>query len=100
MDRTYDLVIHNPLIIIHIAGIIGIEAIKVLGQFGQIVGTASLVHLRITASHHACHLGIWFPEHLRVSHSACGIYITILDKIPEVRRDIEILGVATCPEMP
>ena len=47
VDGAYQLVVEQSLIVVHIAGIIRIEAVQVLGQLGQVVGTASLVKRRL-----------------------------------------------------
>ena len=61
MQGTDDLVVQNPLIIIHIASVIGEIAVQVTGQFRKVVGTAGLINLGSLTGNHAGHLGVWFP---------------------------------------
>ena len=52
IDRAHQLVVEKPLVIVHIAGIVRIEAVQVLGELCQIVGTAGLVERRLRIIRH------------------------------------------------
>ena len=107
MDRTHELVVQHALVIVHVAGVVRVEAIQVLGEFRQIVGAAGLVDVRIRedvavpVGHHAGvqahHLGIGLAEHLSVAHAAHRIGVAALDHLPEVAGDVVVIGVSTLP---
>ena len=47
IQRTDDLVEEGPFLVVHVTGIVRVEAVQVFGQLEQVVGAAGLVELRI-----------------------------------------------------
>ena len=108
VERTYNLIIEYALVVVHVACVIGVEAVEVLRQLGQVVGTAGLVqrgvgtHLaamvHIHVGVHAQHLCVGLAEHLAVAHTAHGVAVAALYHAPEVLGNVVVVGVAVATE--
>ena len=108
IHRPDNLVVEHPLIIVHVAGVVGIEPIQLLRQFGQIVGTTRFVErgfgMQFTPSPtrhvrtHRRDLRIGLTEHLAVAHTSHRITVSALNHRPEVLRQIIIVGIAVGAE--
>ena len=100
VQRAHYLVVEHPLVVVHVACVVGVKAVQVLGQLGQVVGAAGLVDVRVGAQvalsvgcHvvvHAQHLRIGLSEHLSVAHSARGVGIASLHQVPEVQCQVVV----------
>ena len=107
MQRTYNLVIEHALVIVHIRSIVGVEAIQVFGQLGQVVGTAGFVQCRIRrrlsvavscrVGVHAQHLCIRLAEHFAIAHASGRVGIASLNHLPEVESQIVVVRVPISP---
>ena len=99
---THQLVVQYTFIVVHVAGIIRVEAVEVLGEFGQVVGTARLVEVRVQPPFptmirhgirvHAGCLRVGLPPHLPVAHAAHGVGVASLDEVPEVQGQVVVVG--------
>ena len=107
MQRAYYLVVEYTLIIVHILCVVRVKAVKVLGQFGQVIGAAGLVDIGVgvyvapVIGHdvgvHAQYLGVGLTEHLTVAHTAHGVGVAALHKAPEIVCQIVVVGVTVGP---
>ena len=111
MQRTHNLVVEHTFVVVHVSRVVRVEAIEVLGQLGQVVGTAGLIDggfgiLRAVApiaAHvgiHRKHLRVGLTEHLAIAHTAHGIAVTPLYHRPEVLRYIIIVGIGVAAIAP
>ena len=104
MYGAYKLVVQNPLVVVHVAGIVRIEAVKVFSELCQVVAATGFVDVRVgeqvavTVAHHAGvhahHLGVGLAEHFAVSDAAHCVCISALNHLPEVAGYI-IIGIRT-----
>ena len=107
VERTYYLVVEHPLVVIHVSRIVGVVAVEVLGQLGQVVGTTGLVQCRVGAElaivvggHigvHAQYLCVGLAEHFAIAHTARGVGIASLNHLPEVQCQVVVVGLAVSP---
>ena len=93
MKGTDNLIVEHPLVVIHVAGIIGTETIEVLGQLGQVIGTACLVHGRFGGRAHRQHLCVGLTEHLAVAYASHCIAVSTLNHRPEVLGKVIVIGI-------
>ena len=109
IQRADELVVEHTLVVVHIAGVVRTEAVEVLGQFRQVVGTAGLVQGGLGVGRavapvgtdvrtHREHLRVGLTEHLAVAHTAHGIAVATLDHRPEVLGEVVVVGVGVAAE--
>ena len=84
VDGAHELVVEQSLIVVHITGIVRIEAVQIFGQLSQIVGTASLVERRFRIVGHRQHLRVGQSEHLAIAHATHGVAVAPLYGVPEI----------------
>ena len=108
VHRTDDLIIEHALVVVHVFRIVGIEAVQVLGEFGEVVGAAGLVDGGFgvqfasapagNVGTHGGNLRVGLPEHLAIAHATHGIAIAALDHRPEVLGEVVVVRVAVATE--
>ena len=101
------MVVEHALVIVHISGIVRVEAVQVFSQLGQIIGTAGFIHSRFIlftstpvcdVVAHGSHLGIGLAEHLAIAHTAHGIAVTALYHHPKILGEVIVIGVVVPTE--
>ena len=108
IERADDLIVEHPLVVVHVAGIVGVEAVQVLRQLCQVVGTAGLVDgrlgMQLAASPagdvgtHRGDLRVGLAEHLTVAHTAHGIAVAALYHRPEVLGEVVVIRLVVATE--
>ena len=108
IHRAYYLVVEHALVVVHVAGVVGIIAVQVLRQLRQVVGTAGLVEgglstqfatapVRHVAAHRG-HLRVRLAEHLAIADAAHGVAVAALNHRPEVLGQVIVIGIAVTTE--
>ena len=102
IDGAYNLVVEHALVVVHVAGIVGVEAVQVFRQLCQVIGAAGLVQRGFLAyapapaglvAGHRGHLRVGLSKHLAVAHAAHGIAVAALNHRPKVLCQIIVVGV-------
>ena len=108
IHRADDLVVEHPLVVVHIAGIVGVETVQVFRQFCQVVGAAGLVDGRLWVQfapsptghvvQHRGDLRVGLTEHLTVAHAAHRIAVAALYHRPEVLGEVIVIRIVVAAE--
>ena len=107
IHRADNLIVEHTLVVVHIAGIIGMEAVQVLRQFRQVIGAAGLVQGGIGLFHtvlvndvgtHRGNLRVGLTEHFSIAHAAHRIAVASLYHRPEVLSEVVVVGIAVAAE--